>query len=30
MTGKMWITENGNDDFDEVNLIEQWFNSGWN
>lgn len=30
VTGKMWITENGNADYDEVNLVEQGFNSGWN
>jgi glucose/arabinose dehydrogenase len=30
VTGKMWITENGNVDYDEVNLVEPGFNSGWN
>ncbi len=30
VTGRMWITENGNDDYDEVNLVEPGFNSGWN
>jgi glucose/arabinose dehydrogenase len=30
VTGKMWITENGNADYDEVNLVEPGFNSGWN
>lgn len=30
VTGKMWITENGNDNYDEVNLVEPGFNSGWN
>ena len=30
ITGKLWATENGDDDFDEINLIEGKFNSGWN
>ncbi len=30
VTGRMWITENGNADYDEVNLVEPGFNSGWN
>ena len=29
VTGKLWDTENGNDDFDEINLVEPGFNSGW-
>jgi glucose/arabinose dehydrogenase len=29
VTGKLWDTENGDDNFDEVNLIEPGFNSGW-
>lgn len=29
VTGMMWDTENGDDDFDEVNLVEPGFNSGW-
>ena len=29
VTGKLWETENGNDDFDEINLVEPGFNSGW-
>jgi aldose sugar dehydrogenase len=28
VTGKLWETENGNDDFDEINLVEPGFNSG--
>jgi len=28
-TGKMWDTENGPEDFDEINLVEPKFNSGW-
>lgn len=28
VTGKLWATENGNDDFDEINLVEPGFNSG--
>ena len=27
-TGSLWATENGNDDFDEINLIHKKFNSG--
>ena len=29
VTGKLWATENGDDDFDEINLIPEKFNSGW-
>ena len=29
VTGKMWDAENGEDVFDEINLIEPGFNSGW-
>ncbi|MEJ2260730.1 MAG: PQQ-dependent sugar dehydrogenase [Nitrosopumilaceae archaeon] len=29
VTGNLWATENGDDDFDEVNLIHEKFNSGW-
>ena len=28
-TGIMWITENGDDDFDEINQVPAGFNSGW-
>lgn len=28
-TGKLWDTENGEDTFDEINLVEPGFNSGW-
>ncbi len=28
-TGNMWMTENGNEDFDEINLVEPYMNSGW-
>jgi len=28
-TGNLWATENGDDDFDEINLIPEKFNSGW-
>jgi len=28
-TGNLWATENGDDDFDEINLIREKFNSGW-
>ncbi len=28
-TGNLWITENGDDDFDEINLVPEKFNSGW-
>ncbi len=30
VTGKMWATENGDDDFDEINFVPEKFNSGWN
>src|SRR3989344_6054079 len=29
VTGNLWDTENGDDDFDEVNLVLPNFNSGW-
>jgi glucose/arabinose dehydrogenase len=29
VTGNLWDTENGDDDFDEVNLVPKNFNSGW-
>lgn len=29
VTGKLWATENGPEDDDEINLVEQGFNSGW-
>ncbi len=29
ITGNLWATENGDDDFDEINLIPDKFNSGW-
>jgi glucose/arabinose dehydrogenase len=29
MTGKLWITENGDDVYDEINIVEPGFNSGW-
>jgi len=29
-TGNLWATESGDDDFDEINLISDKFNSGWN
>ncbi len=28
-TGTMWITENGDDDSDEINMVRDGFNSGW-
>ena len=28
-TGNLWDTENGSDNFDEINLIHEKFNSGW-
>ena len=28
-TGRMWNTDNGNDDFDEINLVEPYSNMGW-
>lgn len=30
VTGKLWDTENGLNDNDEINMVEQGFNSGWN
>ena len=30
VTGNLWATENGDDDFDEINLVSDKFNSGWN
>ncbi|MGH9975900.1 MAG: PQQ-dependent sugar dehydrogenase, partial [Nitrososphaeraceae archaeon] len=29
VTGKLWDVENGEDVFDEINLVEPGFNSGW-
>ena len=29
VTGVMWATENGDDDSDEINMIRDGFNSGW-
>ncbi|HEX6281542.1 MAG TPA: PQQ-dependent sugar dehydrogenase [Nitrososphaera sp.] len=29
VTGKLWITENGDDVYDEINIVEPGFNSGW-
>lgn len=29
VTGNMWATENGDDDYDEVNMVPDGFNSGW-
>ena len=29
MTGKLWDAENGEDVFDEINMVEPGFNSGW-
>jgi glucose/arabinose dehydrogenase len=29
VTGKLWMTENGPDYYDEINLVEPGFNSGW-
>lgn len=29
VTGMLWDTENGDDNFDEVNLVQKNFNSGW-
>src|SRR5574341_744222 len=29
VTGNIWDTENGDDDFDEVNFVQPNFNSGW-
>jgi glucose/arabinose dehydrogenase len=30
VTGKLWNTENGAMNWDEINLVERGFNSGWN
>jgi glucose/arabinose dehydrogenase len=30
VTGKLWMTENGPDSYDEINQVEPGFNSGWN
>jgi glucose/arabinose dehydrogenase len=29
VTGKLWITENGDDVYDEINIVQPGFNSGW-
>ncbi len=29
VTGRLWDTENGEDNFDEINLVDPRFNSGW-
>jgi aldose sugar dehydrogenase len=29
VTGKLWITENGEHVYDEINIVEPGFNSGW-
>ena len=29
MTGKLWITENGPENYDEINIVDPGFNSGW-
>ncbi len=29
LTGRLWITENGPNVYDEINLVERGFNSGW-
>jgi len=29
VTGYLWATENGDDDFDEINFVPDKFNSGW-
>jgi aldose sugar dehydrogenase len=29
LTDELWMTENGPDSFDEINLVEPGFNSGW-
>jgi len=29
VSGNLWATENGKNDFDEINLIQEKFNSGW-
>lgn len=30
LSGKLWMTENGFNDYDEINLVVPGFNSGWN
>jgi hypothetical protein len=30
ITGNLWDTENGDDNFDEINFVPNKFNSGWN
>ena len=29
MTGKLWMTENGDNVYDEINIVDPGFNSGW-
>lgn len=29
VTGQLWATENGEDEYDEINLVRPGFNSGW-
>ena len=29
VTGKLWITENGDHSYDEINIVDPGFNSGW-
>lgn len=29
VTGNLWMTENGEDEYDEINLVRPGFNSGW-
>jgi len=29
LTGTLWMTENGPKNYDEINIVEQGFNSGW-
>jgi glucose/arabinose dehydrogenase len=29
VTGNLWATDNGNDEYDEINLVEPGHNSGW-
>ena len=29
ITGNLWMTDNGPDKFDEINLVENKFNGGW-
>ena len=29
VTGNLWETENGEDAYDEINLVKPGFNSGW-